>query len=83
MTLFSSNAAATVITFPVEPGSNTSCVAGFRVCSIDKFLVFAGSKLGALACAKIAPVFGSITITVPDLAEDFLTTSEIAFCATH
>ncbi|CAB4662273.1 unannotated protein [freshwater metagenome] len=42
-----------------------------------------GSNVGAVAWAKISPVFGSITITVPLIAPDALTTSEIAFAATH
>ena len=42
-----------------------------------------GSNVGALACANIAPVLGSITITVPDLALEDATAWLIAFCATH
>ena len=41
------------------------------------------SNVGAVACAKIAPVFGSITITVPLLAREDLTTSAMALDATH
>ena len=42
-----------------------------------------GSKVGALACARISPVFGSITITVPDFAFEDATAWLIAFWATH
>ena len=46
---FSSNAAATVITLPVEPGSKTSCTEGLF--SFSKVMLFEllGSNVGALA----------------------------------
>ena len=40
-------------------------------------------NVGAVACAKIAPVLGSITITVPLLAREDLTASAIALDAIH
>ena len=82
-TSFSSIAAAKVITFPVEPGSYTSCTEGLRINESDTPLRLFGSKVGAVAWAKISPVFGSITITVPLNAPDFFTASLIALEATH
>ena len=49
----------------------------------ETLVVSFGSKVGAVACAKMCPVFGSITMTVPLSARDDLTTSAIAFDATH
>ncbi|CAB4827921.1 unannotated protein [freshwater metagenome] len=57
--------AANVITLPVEPGSYTSCTDGFLIAARETFSVLFGSKVGAVAWARIAPVLGSITITVP------------------
>ena len=45
--------------------------------------VLFGLNVGAVAWAKISPVFGSITMTVPLRAFDDLTASEIACDATH
>ena len=82
-TVFSSSAAAIVITLPVEPGSYTSCTDGFLISESSTFLVLFGLKVGAVACATISPVFGSITMTVPlDAAESF-TAVAIASAATH
>ena len=79
----SSSAAATVITFPVDPGSYTSWTAGLRISANVILARLEGLKLGALACARIAPVFGSITMTVPDNALELFTAAVIASCATH
>ena len=50
---FSSIAAARVITFPVDPGSYTSSTDGLRIATNETFEVLLGSKVGAVACAKI------------------------------
>ena len=42
-----------------------------------------GSKVGAVASARIAPVRGSITTTVPLSASAALTSAASAFCAAH
>ena len=82
-TVFSSSAAAIVITLPVEPGSYTSCTDGFRISESSTLFVLFGLKVGAVAWAIISPVFGSITMTVPfDAAESF-TAVAIASAATH
>ena len=68
--------------FPTDPGSYASVTAGFR--RTDTSLIgLAGSNVGADACARICPVFGSITTTVPEIACAFFTAADIASCATH
>ena len=53
--------------FPTDPGSYASVTAGFLKTAIS-LIGFFGSNVGADACARIAPVFGSITTTVPERA---------------
>ena len=39
----------------------------------ETFKVLLGSNVGAVACAKISPVLGFITMTVPLIAPEALT----------
>src|SRR5258705_7364999 len=60
--------AAIVTPFITEPGSYAVLTAGLTNDASDALLYRFGSNDGRLASAMIAPVCGSMTITVPPLA---------------
>ena len=81
--VFSWMTAATVITLLVDPGSYTSDSARLPRSWMGAAPGSDGSKLGAVARARIAPLRGSITTTVPLSASDALTSATSAFSAAH
>src|SRR3954469_4801470 len=74
----SSIAADAVMTLFTEPGSYTDTMAGFWSRAVVKSAKCDGSKLGYVAMARMSPVWGSMTITVPPLALFSLTASASA-----
>src|SRR5439155_740248 len=67
-TSFSSSAAAAATSLNVEPGSYASLTARLRHRFGSAFGSL-GSKVGRIAMARSAPVFGSTTMTTPDAVE--------------
>src|SRR5229473_2950877 len=77
-----SKAAASVMTLNVDPGSYSALTARFMRDSAGASLATLGLKRGQLAIAKISPLFGFITITLPASACVFsIAASNLRFAA--
>src|SRR3989454_10832302 len=81
-TSFSSSAAAATTSLNVEPGSYASPMARLRH-RFGSALGSLGSKVGRTAMARIAPVFGSTTMTTPEAARVRVTTLASSWSAIY
>src|SRR6266851_3754341 len=63
-----SNAAASVISLNVDPGSYSAVTARFIRVSAGASLAELGLNFGQFASARISPLFGFTTITLPAMA---------------